>query len=618
MAFLSRIYIYPIKSLESSQASSARILPSGAIEGDRRFAIVDEHGLYVNGKRNARVHLLRSQYVPSTRQLTLSDDSGNNQATFDVMAERRPLENWLCTFFDMPVTFRENLDEGFPDDLESPGPTLISTATLRVIADWFDLSLDDVRARFRANLEIDGVPPFWEDRLYGPPGTTMAFKIGRVLFHGVNPCQRCVVPARNQKTGENIPDFAKRFVEMRKKYFPEWAEATRFNHHYRVAVNTRLALGQTDLVVNVGDPIDIVGLTGTPQPASSSPLPSRPERWSGTLRILGKCANTPTVTTFRLGAENGELLPFTYRPGQFLNVELTIGGVVHRRCFTISSSPTQKRYCDLTIKREGNGTVSRHMHDSMDVGDTLAVFGPGGKFTFDEDEAQCLLLIGAGVGITPLMSKIRYLTDTRWGGDIRLLYCARSEQDLIFREELEALGTSTANFTYIPTLTKELSPNWRGLRGRIDSRLLRESLPRGGSVSVHFCGPVAMAHDIEAMLGEIGVPAGRFHSESFSGAMPKSPLSGNAVGLAIGVLTFGDSGKSVPVGSGQSILDVATAAGVSLDRGCLEGICGRCKVRLLSGSVEAAVDDALTQADKHNGFVLACQSKPLGSIAVDA
>lgn len=612
MAFLSRIYIYPIKSLEATRASSARVLTSGAIDGDRRFAIVDEHGLYVNGKRNAHVHLLRSHYTPETRQLTLSDGSGPS-ATFDVDVERVPLENWLSTFFGIPVTFRENLDEGFPDDLESPGPTVIATATLQAIADWFDLSLDDVRARFRANLEIGGVPPFWEDRLYGPRGTTMAFKIGGVLFHGINPCQRCIVPARNQKTGENIPDFAKRFVEMRKKFFPEWAEETRFNHYYRVAINTRLAEGQTELTVKVGDPIEIVGLTGTPT-APSPPTVSRPERWTGALRILGKFDNTPTVTTFRLGTDDAEL-PFTYLPGQFLNVEMPIDDVVQRRCYTISSSPTQKRYCEITIKREESGVVSRHMHDCMKAGDTLTVFGPGGKFTFDEDEAECLLLIGAGVGITPLMSKIRYLTEKRWGGEIRLLFCARSEEDLIFRDELEALETTAANFTYIPTLTKELSPNWQGLRGRIDCGLLRKSLPSTGSVSVHFCGPVAMAHDIETMLVEIGVPAARFHSESFGGAMPKSTSTG---GPEIGVVTFGDSGKSLPVRSGQTVLEVATAAGVPLDRGCLEGICGRCRVRLLSGSVELGVDEALSLADRSDGFILACQAKPLGSIAVDA
>src|SRR5581483_2540325 len=100
----------------------------------------------------------------------------------------------------------ENLVNGFPDDLNAPGPTVISTATLRTVASWFPgLTVDDMRLRFRANLEIDGVEPFWEDRLYGEQGESVTIRIGRVTIEGVNPCQRCVVPTRDPSTGHIVP-----------------------------------------------------------------------------------------------------------------------------------------------------------------------------------------------------------------------------------------------------------------------------------------------------------------------------------------------------------------------------------------------------------------------------
>jgi uncharacterized protein YcbX len=240
MAYLSRIFIYPIKSLDCVAVDTAPVLPSGALADDRRFAMFDGLGQYVNGKRNAKVHLLRSAYDPVTSRLTLAVGAGSPAKTFNVDSQRGALEEWLTEFFGFPVSFRQNSGVGFPDDTDSPGPTLISTATLLAVADWFGLTLDQTRARFRANLELGGVPPFWEDRLYGLRGTTMRFSIGDVLFDGINPCQRCVVPARDPITGLSVPDFAKRFVELRRKHLPDWAESSRFNHYYRLAINTKL------------------------------------------------------------------------------------------------------------------------------------------------------------------------------------------------------------------------------------------------------------------------------------------------------------------------------------------------------------------------------------------
>ncbi|HTW93252.1 MAG TPA: 2Fe-2S iron-sulfur cluster-binding protein [Tepidisphaeraceae bacterium] len=612
MAYLSRIDIYPVKSLDGVSVQNVRVLPSGALADDRRYAIFDGAGNYVNGKRNARVHLLRSRFDPAAHTLTLAAEGGGEGKTFHVDAERKDLEEWLGGFFGFAVTFRENGGGGFPDDTDSPGPTLISTATLREIAEWFGLTLDQVRARFRTNLEIDGVPAFWEDRLYGQRGVSVRFRLGQAVFDGINPCQRCVVPTRDAATGSGLPEFARRFVEMRRTHLPNWAERSRFNHFYRVAINTKLAEHQPGLTLGVGDRAELIGQRGTPQ----APAPAGPSRWSGRLRIAGIVELTPNVKTFRLVPIDGGRLPFTYLPGQHLNIAVSIDGVVHRRCYTIASSPTRPEYCEITMKREESGVVSRFLHDAAGEGTEIEASGPGGKFTFTGEEADALLLIGGGVGITPLMSVVRYLTDRKWGGRIELLYCARTHRDIIFRDELEELSRRCANLRITTTLTRQSENHWPGHRGRITPEMLRNVLPPGQNRRVHICGPLEMAGEVSRMLQEAGVGAEQIKSEAFGGSIAAvADHNGKAV---IGAVTFSESAKSACIRAGQTILDAATCAGISIDRGCLSGICGRCKVRLVSGDVRMEVDEALSDTDKREGFVLACQARPAGNVAVDA
>lgn len=258
MAYLARILIYPVKSLEGLSLPSIRALKSGALEGDRQFALFDSAGKYVNGKRHARVHLLRSSFDGLTRTLHLRSADGVGGVSFDADHERARLEEWLGEFFGFPVFFKENPAAGFPDDTDSPGPTIISTASLAEVASWFPgISTQQMRARIRANLEIGGVPAFWEDRLYATAGTTLKFRIGDVEFDGINPCQRCVVPPRDPATGEVYPQFAKIFAEQRQRTLPPWAERSRFNHFYRLAINTRVPVDQGGKTLQLGDQITI-------------------------------------------------------------------------------------------------------------------------------------------------------------------------------------------------------------------------------------------------------------------------------------------------------------------------------------------------------------------------
>lgn len=264
MPRLARILIYPLKAFDPVPVDGAQVLPSGALEHDRRFALFDAEGKFVNGKRVPKVLSLRTSIDPGRRTIACGEEeSGGAQApprqTFHLDDDRRALESYLSGQLGISVTLREEPNAGFPDDTEAPGPTIISSATLAEVAGWYSgISVDEARRRFRANLEIATVEPFWEDRLYTEAGAAVRFRIGTVEFLGTNPCQRCAVPTRSSRTGERTPEFTPIFEKRRFETLPAWATRSRFNHFYRLSVNTRPA-STAGGRISVGDEVSIVG-----------------------------------------------------------------------------------------------------------------------------------------------------------------------------------------------------------------------------------------------------------------------------------------------------------------------------------------------------------------------
>ncbi len=227
----------------------------GGLQRDRAFALVDPRGRYVNGKVEPRLHALRVRYDDALRFATFTDTVSGERRTFDLDGDPAALAEWLGAAIGRPVSVRRDDNGGFPDDERAPGPTIVSTATLAAVASWFpDLDVESVRRRLRTNIEVDGVPAFWEDRLYTVAGAAVPFQAGDVALEGTNPCQRCVVPSRDPLTGAVTAAFTKRVAELRAATLPGWAERTRFDHFYRLAVNTR-APRQAGRTIRAGDPV---------------------------------------------------------------------------------------------------------------------------------------------------------------------------------------------------------------------------------------------------------------------------------------------------------------------------------------------------------------------------
>ena len=253
MPILTHLSIFPIKSLDGIAVTQAKILPSGALEHDREFALFDSNGKVVNGKRTAEIHRLRSHVNLADWTITISVQ-GNHPTTFHLDDNRTELEHWLSDYFSFPINLRQNREVGFPDDLISPGPTVISTATLQTVASWFPtVDGPEMRQRLRTNLELDHTPAFWEDCLYTASGQPQPFHIGDVTLQGINPCQRCIVPTRDSLTGTPTPNYQKQFIAQRQATLPADVARSRFNHFYRLAVNTRIPPTEAGKMLQLGD-----------------------------------------------------------------------------------------------------------------------------------------------------------------------------------------------------------------------------------------------------------------------------------------------------------------------------------------------------------------------------
>ncbi len=257
---LSRIYLFPIKSLDGVLVPSARITEGGALQNDRTYAMVDDGGRALSGKREEKIFQLRATYSEDLSSVELLGQDNGQRGRFHMEEDRTSLEEFLSDYFGKVVRLQKNEKNGFPDDTEASGPTLVTTATIRSVAAWFPgIDEHEMELRLRTNLILDAEEPFFEDRLYSDRGKAIDFQLGRVRFFGINPCRRCTVPSRNPRTGETYPDFRKVFEEKRRETLPSFANRERFDIYYRLTLNTRVAKESYGTSIAMDDTLAITG-----------------------------------------------------------------------------------------------------------------------------------------------------------------------------------------------------------------------------------------------------------------------------------------------------------------------------------------------------------------------
>lgn len=346
---------------------------------------------------------------------------------------------------------------------------------------------------------------------------------------------------------------------------------------------------------------------------------ARPKKkfWSGELVVARIFQETHDVKTFRFVMPDGSALPFEHIAGQYLNVALAIDGKRVNRSYTIASSPTRSHYVEISVKRAPDGHASQFLHDHVKEGMHIKIGAPAGKFYFAGHESQRIVLIAGGVGITPMMSVARSLTDRCWRGDIYLLFGVREQKDVIFQAELAQLEARFPNLHVEIVASNE--------RGRITKEIVEGFVPGLTAGPVMLCGPDPMMTAMRKILVDLGVPDGEIMQEAFVSPLQVLEQASGTTEAAMPAangepvnVQFRRTGKDAELASDLTILEAAEECGVAIPFECRSGICGQCKTRLVSGKVTMDVEDALSSADKSKGLILACQARAANDVVIDA
>lgn len=341
------------------------------------------------------------------------------------------------------------------------------------------------------------------------------------------------------------------------------------------------------------------------------------------------------ICSFYLAPTDGRPLP-AFRPGQYLTFRLPVTDPLSgadktlTRCYSLSERP-RPDYYRVSIKRvpapAGSADVppglsSNHFHDSVRQGDRLMVKAPAGRFHLTDEGRLPVVLIGGGIGITPMLSILNTLLERPGSREIRLYYGVRNGREHIMRGHLQALAAAHPNFHLHVCYSRPDAGDVEGAdyrhRGHVDLALLRTTLGPGRH-EFYLCGPGPMMETLVPALQDWGVASQDIHYEAFG---PASPVRGKApAGLpqqatqAISV-TFSRSGKRIPWDAGaDSLLAFAEANGIAVDSGCRAGSCGGCQTRIDAGEVAYHQE---ADADLTPGHCLLCISHPKGDLTLAA
>jgi ferredoxin-NADP reductase len=312
--------------------------------------------------------------------------------------------------------------------------------------------------------------------------------------------------------------------------------------------------------------------------------------------------------------------PVAFTPGQYLTVTVDVDGQQLSRCYSIASSAARTDSLTITVKRVRGGPVSNWLHDHVRPGDHLQVTGPYGVFTPGPQVSRRQLYLSAGSGITPLMSMARTIVDQRIPADVLFVHHARSPEDIIFRDELDAIPARHRGIkTVVACEADGARETWAGHRGRISSEFLDIVSPDLAERDIFICGPAPYMEATRAFVLARGAVPSRVHEESYVFGTTSDPSgpAGDRAAVTYDV-EFARSGQVVPCDDRTSVLEAATQAGLTLPSSCREGACGTCKTRLISGQVDMEHAGGIRPREIAQNQILLCCSTPTTDLVVDA
>jgi len=362
--------------------------------------------------------------------------------------------------------------------------------------------------------------------------------------------------------------------------------------------------------------------------------------WPGLRKftVRKKVAEGGDVFSFYLVPHDGKPLP-AFKPGQFLTFNLHFRGkgrdaekeVV--RCYSLSDSPGHADCYRISIKKVlpprdkpelPPGVASSYFHDQLQEGDILDLKAPSGKFFLDTAQQSPVVLIGGGIGITPVLSMVNTIAELELKREVWFFLGVRNQRDHIFKEHLQNLALEHENIRLNvcysnPTDTDVEGEDYQH-NERVSVDLFKRVLP-SNNYDFYICGPPPMMKSLTEGLKKWGVPNNHVYFEAFGPAsVRKAPTEAERkdkgdAGPKYNVV-FAKSNKTLPWdASGGSILDFALSNGMNIDSGCRAGNCGTCLTAIKSGQVTYIQEPGTVP---ETGTCLTCISAPSGDLTLDA
>ena len=347
------------------------------------------------------------------------------------------------------------------------------------------------------------------------------------------------------------------------------------------------------------------------------------------LRVAEVVPETSEANSIRFEIPTELRDKFAFKAGQHLTLRATLDGEEVRRNYSLCTAPDENDWM-VTVKRIAGGLFSNWVGDNLKAGNMLDVMPPHGSFTteFAPTQKRHLVGIAGGSGITPVMSLIKTTLRSEPESRFTLLYGNRDSSSIIFLDALASLKDKHLDRLEIYHFLDQEEQDIELFNGMLDRVRCDEAIlslvPGAADVDGWFiCGPGPMMDAAEGALLDRNIPRERIHIERFTADRPAdavareiAELQTKAEGVTVSVTLDGRT-RRVPFTAGN-ILDSARASGLPAPFACKAGVCATCRARVTSGKVEMAARYGLTDEEVADGYVLTCQSVPLGDgVAVD-
>ncbi|SFW37893.1 flavin reductase family protein [Chitinophaga sancti] len=327
------------------------------------------------------------------------------------------------------------------------------------------------------------------------------------------------------------------------------------------------------------------------------------------LQITAIIKETPDAFTYRFQPVNGA--PVAYEAGQFLTFLIELHGVAYRRSYSFSSAPGIDPDIAVTIRRKENGAISRYILDHWKTGDIVTTLQPSGRFTLNEvpDSPFDIFLLGAGSGITPLFSLLKYILHHHQHAHIKLFYSSPTKERTIFHEQLQLLNEQYRDQLHIIYLFSAEGIIRRMSNGLLEP-LVKAQTKYATELSQFFvCGPPEYMRMALLTLTFMGYSQQQQHKENFVvDTAPQLARIGTPTDSTIKTVLIkkGNESYELKLPGNKNILSEALAQGITLPYSCKGGVCGSCTARCTQGTIWMALNEVLTEKEIAQGYRLTC------------